>query len=73
MMAHPDDETGHVKVTVQPKVMPDDAEEFKRRLQLPQLDNPHIIVEVTLSAESIAVRPVKATEASGAHTARTQA
>ncbi|WP_182909796.1 hypothetical protein [Microbispora sp. H13382] len=57
MMAHPDDETGQVKVTVQPKVMPDDAEEFKRGLQLPQLDNPHITVEVTLSAESIAVRP----------------
>ncbi|WP_345576241.1 hypothetical protein [Nonomuraea rosea] len=57
MTAHPDDETGQVKVTVQPKVMPDDAEEFKRGLQLPQPDNPHITVEVTLSAESIAVRP----------------
>lgn len=56
MTAHPDDETGQVKVTVQPKVMPDDAEEFKRGLQLPQPDNPHITVEVTLSAESIAVR-----------------
>ncbi len=50
MTAHPDDETGQVKVTVQPKVMPDDTEEFKRRLQLPQPDNPHITVEVTLSA-----------------------
>ncbi|TDE33526.1 hypothetical protein E1295_38065 [Nonomuraea mesophila] len=57
MTAHPDDETGQVKVTVQPKVMPDDAEEFKRRLQLPQPDNPYITVAVTLSAESVAVRP----------------
>ncbi|GGS97997.1 hypothetical protein GCM10010156_65230 [Planobispora rosea] len=57
MMAHSDEETGQVKVTVQPKVMPDDAEKFKRGLQLPQLDNPHITVEVTLSADSVAVRP----------------
>ncbi|MFF5115065.1 hypothetical protein [Streptosporangium sp. NPDC000509] len=57
MTTHPDDETGHVKVTVQPKMMPDDAEEFKRGLQLPQVDNPHITIEVTLSAESVAVRP----------------
>ncbi|MGP3937943.1 hypothetical protein [Nonomuraea sp. KM88] len=56
MTAHPDDDTGHVKITVQPKVMPDDAEEFKRGLQLPQPDNPHITVEVTLSAESIVVQ-----------------
>lgn len=56
MSAHSDDETGHVKVTLQPKVMPDDAEEFKRGLQLPRLDNPYITVEVTLSAESVAVR-----------------
>ncbi|GAT69490.1 hypothetical protein PS9374_05165 [Planomonospora sphaerica] len=33
------------------------AEEFKRGLQLPQPDNPHITVEVTLSADSVAVRP----------------
>lgn len=56
MMAHSDDETGQVKVVIQPKVMPDDTEEFKRELQLPPLDNPHITVEVTLSAESVAVR-----------------
>ncbi|WP_433501298.1 hypothetical protein ACQP1K_13850 [Sphaerimonospora sp. CA-214678] len=54
MMAHPDDETGQVKVTVQPRVMPDDTEAFKRGLQLPQPDNPHITVEVTISAEPIA-------------------
>ncbi|MFI7689852.1 hypothetical protein ACIBQ6_12310 [Nonomuraea sp. NPDC049655] len=57
MTARPDEETGQVKVTIQPKVMPDDAEEFKRGLQLPQPDNPHITVEVTLSAESVAVQP----------------
>ncbi|PZG48871.1 hypothetical protein C1I98_12275 [Spongiactinospora gelatinilytica] len=57
MMAHSDEETGQVKVTVQPKVMPDDAGEFKRGLQLPLLDNSHITVDVTLSAESVAVRP----------------
>ncbi|GAA3410977.1 hypothetical protein GCM10018952_17750 [Streptosporangium vulgare] len=55
-MARSDEETGQVKVTVQPKVMPDDAEEFKRGLQLPQLDNPHITVEVTLSADSPSIR-----------------
>ncbi|MFD0887620.1 hypothetical protein ACFQ08_24025 [Streptosporangium algeriense] len=57
MTAHSDDETGQVKVTVQPKAMPDDAEGFKRGLRLPQPDNPYITIEVTLSAESIAVRP----------------
>ncbi|GAA2208929.1 hypothetical protein GCM10009850_043870 [Nonomuraea monospora] len=57
MSAHSDDETGQVKATVQPKVMPDDAEEFVRGLQLPQLDNPYITVEVTLSAEPMAVQP----------------
>ncbi|MFI9574159.1 hypothetical protein ACIG5D_22235 [Microbispora rosea] len=57
MTAHPDDETGRVKVVVQPKVMPDDVEEFTRGLQLPQPDNPYITVEVTLSAESVAVVP----------------
>ncbi|MBG0825775.1 hypothetical protein HS048_34385 [Planomonospora sp. ID91781] len=57
MMAHSDEETGQVKVTVQPKVMPDDAEEFKRGLQLPQPDNPRITVEVTLSVDSVAVQP----------------
>ncbi|MBB5078837.1 hypothetical protein [Nonomuraea endophytica] len=56
MTAYPDEETGQVKVTVQPKVMPGDAEEFKRGLRLPRLDNPHITIEVTLSAEPIAVR-----------------
>ncbi|WP_157549281.1 hypothetical protein [Nonomuraea candida] len=54
--AHADEETGQVKITVQPKVMPEDAEEFTRGLRLPQPDNPHITVEVTLSAESVAVR-----------------
>ncbi|GAA4200636.1 hypothetical protein GCM10023074_32890 [Microbispora amethystogenes] len=58
MTAHPDDETGQVKVILQPKVMPGDAEEFTRGLRLPQLDNPYITVEVTLSAESVAVRPL---------------
>ncbi|MEU8277076.1 hypothetical protein ACFYOK_35165 [Microbispora bryophytorum] len=57
MTASPDDETGHIKVVVQPKVMPDDAEEFTRGLRLPRLDNPYITVEVTLSAESMAVLP----------------
>ncbi|MFG3437366.1 hypothetical protein ACGF0J_08990 [Nonomuraea sp. NPDC047897] len=57
MMTHSDEETGHVKVTLQPKVMPDDAEEFTRGLQLPQPENPHITVEVTLSAEPVAVLP----------------
>ncbi|MFG1863054.1 hypothetical protein [Microbispora bryophytorum] len=57
MTARPDDETGHIKVVVQPKVMPDDADEFTRGLQLPRLDNPYITVEVTLSAESMAVLP----------------
>ncbi|NJP91007.1 hypothetical protein HCN51_16345 [Nonomuraea sp. FMUSA5-5] len=56
MMAHPDEETGQVKVTVQPKVMPDDAGEFTRGLQLPDLGNPRISVEVRLSAEPVAVR-----------------
>ncbi|AQZ62584.1 unnamed protein product [[Actinomadura] parvosata subsp. kistnae] len=56
MMAHSDEETGQVKVTVQPKVMPDDAAEFTRGLQLPDLGNPRISVEVTLSAEPVAVR-----------------
>ncbi|MFI6299330.1 hypothetical protein ACIBEJ_47600 [Nonomuraea sp. NPDC050790] len=56
MTARPDDETGQVKVTVQPKVVPDDAEQFKRGLRLPRLDNPHITVEVTLSAEPIDVQ-----------------
>ncbi|NRQ38640.1 hypothetical protein HII36_43480 [Nonomuraea sp. NN258] len=55
MTTHADDETGQVKVTVQPKVMSADAEEFKRRLQLPQPDNPRITVVVTLSAESVGV------------------
>ncbi|MEV4075012.1 hypothetical protein ACGFJC_48455 [Nonomuraea fuscirosea] len=55
MTAHADEETGRVEVTVQPKVMPDDAEEFRRGLELPQPDNPHITLQVTLSAESIAV------------------
>jgi len=57
MTAGADDETGRVKVVVQPKVMPDDAEEFMRGLQLPQPDNPYITVEVTVSAESVAARP----------------
>ncbi|MEU1734034.1 hypothetical protein [Streptosporangium sp. NPDC020145] len=46
--ARSDDETGQVKVTVQPKARPDDAEEFKRGLRLPRPDNPRITVEVTL-------------------------
>ncbi|MGC5014368.1 hypothetical protein ACLQ2R_26690 [Streptosporangium sp. DT93] len=71
MTAHSDEETGRVKVTVQPKAMPGDPEEFTRGLQHPQLDNPHITVEVTLStAASVTVR---ATGAPGVHTARPRA
>ncbi|GAB3162245.1 hypothetical protein GCM10027161_73120 [Microbispora hainanensis] len=56
MTAHADEETGRVKVVVQPKVMPDDTEQFTRALRLPQPDNPYITVEVTVSAESVAPR-----------------
>lgn len=57
MTAHAEEETGRVKVVVQPKVMPDDTEQFTRALRLPQPDNPYITIEVTVSAESVAVRP----------------
>lgn len=56
MTAYADEETGRVKVVVQPKVMPDDVEEFTRGLRLPRPDNPYITVEVTVSAESVAPR-----------------
>ncbi|WP_219502798.1 hypothetical protein [Nonomuraea ceibae] len=59
MTSHTDEETGQVKVTIQPKAMPDDAEEFERGLRLPRPDNPRITIEVTLSADSVAVRPLR--------------
>ncbi|HLU73567.1 MAG TPA: hypothetical protein VKZ82_15350 [Nonomuraea sp.] len=55
MTAHSDDETGRVKVTLQPEVMPGDEEAFKRSLGLPRLDNPRITVEITLSAAPVGV------------------
>ncbi|MEV4799378.1 hypothetical protein AB0K18_05125 [Nonomuraea sp. NPDC049421] len=56
MTVHADEETGQVKVTVQPKERPDDAEAFKRDLRLPQPDNPRVTVEITLSDRPVGGR-----------------
>ncbi|MET8862761.1 hypothetical protein ABZW11_07360 [Nonomuraea sp. NPDC004580] len=56
MTVHADEETGQVKVTLQPKKRPDDAQAFKRDLRLPQPDNPRVTVEVTLSDRPVGGR-----------------
>ncbi|MEV4569504.1 hypothetical protein AB0K12_37560 [Nonomuraea sp. NPDC049419] len=49
-------ETGRIKVAVQPKERPDDAEAFKRDLRLPRPDDPRVTVEVTLSDRPVGGR-----------------